>query len=80
MNDCNLLDENDTQPIHLCSVCLKKLPHAISFDCIGRYRKLGKFYEQVGYIDEAKWIYHRLEHLERIKRKQEGNNALLQRK
>jgi archaemetzincin len=59
MNGSNHLDEADTQPLHLCPVCLLKLHHAVGFDPTARYRALGRRYEALGMDAEAQWIEQR---------------------
>jgi archaemetzincin len=60
MNGCNSLEENDSQPIHLCPECLKKLQHAIKFDKEKRYRELAAFYRASGLTHEAQWVENRM--------------------
>ena len=62
-NGCNHLAERDSQPLHLCPVCLRKLHHSIEFDVVERYRNLQKFYEKAGLNDEAEWVAGRLKHI-----------------
>jgi archaemetzincin len=60
MNGCNHLAELDSQPLHLCPICLKKLQNSTGFDYRERYKKLGEFYKKTGLDDEAEWAERRL--------------------
>jgi archaemetzincin len=59
MNGSNSLEEADTQPPHLCPVCLRKLQYTIGFDPAARYEALADFYERVGMAEEAAFARHR---------------------
>ena len=61
MNGSNHLDEADSQPFHLCPVCLRKLQSSVGFDVVERYEKLRHFYRKVPLEDEVKWLERRLE-------------------
>jgi archaemetzincin len=63
MNGSNHLKESDSRPMCLCPVCLRKLQYSIGFDVIARYGSLYRFYRQVGFDDDARWIAHRLERI-----------------
>jgi archaemetzincin len=63
VNGSNSLEESDTQPLHLCPVCLRKLHASVGFDIVDRYRKLQALYNRLGLTDEAEWISRRLEHI-----------------
>jgi len=60
MNGSNHLRELDSQPLHLCPDCLRKLAWNRGFDVEARYRKLGAFYKQHGLEREATWVARRL--------------------
>jgi archaemetzincin len=60
MNGCNHLGELDSQPLHLCPVCLKKLQNSVGFNCTERYKKLAAFYKKAGLDNEAAWVERRL--------------------
>lgn len=60
VNGSNHLKESDARPLHLCPVCLRKLQHSIRFDVVNRYRRLLRFYQKVGFDNDAQWITHRL--------------------
>jgi archaemetzincin len=60
INGSNHLQENDTRPLHLCPVCLRKLQESIGFDVVSRYQELLRFYEKVGFALEARWVANRL--------------------
>lgn len=64
MNGANGRDEFDTQPLHLCPVCLRKLHTMIGFDVEERYRRLRDFHRRVGGHEEAAWLSRRLEELQ----------------
>jgi archaemetzincin len=51
----NHLKEADSQPTHLCPVCLRKLHASAKFDLVARYQKLLAFYEKHGFTGEAQW-------------------------
>jgi archaemetzincin len=40
MNGSNHLKELDSQPLHLCPVCLRKLQSSAGCDVVARYEKL----------------------------------------
>jgi archaemetzincin len=56
MNGSNHLPEADSQPLHLCPVCLLKLHHAVGFDLTHRYQALSDRYHALGLHAEAQWI------------------------
>ncbi len=61
MNGSNHLEEADSQPLHLCPVCLRKL-HWNRGDpgfVTRRYRQLEQAYKTLGLDDEAAWIARR---------------------
>lgn len=63
MNGSNHLDESDSQPLHLCPVCLRKLHWAKPFDVAARYEKLKSFADKAGWDDVTQWISTRLERI-----------------
>jgi archaemetzincin len=63
VNGSNHLKESDSRPMHLCPVCLRKLQHSIGFDVVNRYRHLLRFYQKVGFDNDAQWISNRLKHI-----------------
>ena len=60
MNGSNHLQESDSRPLHLCPVCLRKLQFSIGFDVVNRYERLLRFYQEVGFQDETRWMVKRL--------------------
>ena len=60
MNGANNLEEADSNPMHLCPVCLRKLHLGVRFDPVTRYEKLKKFYLKHGLISEAAWAEKRI--------------------
>jgi len=60
MNGANNIREVDDSPIHVCTVCLRKLHHALGFDPKERYEAMSKFYKRNGLDDELAWITERL--------------------
>jgi archaemetzincin len=60
MNGSNHLPEADSQPLHLCPVCLLKLHHAVGFDPTRRYQTLAERYASLGMHSEAAWIREHL--------------------
>jgi archaemetzincin len=63
MNGSNHLKESDSQPLHLCPVCLRKLQYSIGFDILKRYEDLGIFYKKNGFDDEAQWGEKRIKYI-----------------
>ena len=59
-NGSNNLAENDSRPMQLCPVCLRKLHAIIGFDPVERDRRLLEVYQRVGFTGEADWIERRL--------------------
>ncbi len=60
MNGSNNLPEEDSQPMHLCPVDLRKLYDSVRFDPVARYAHLRDFCREVGFSDEADWIDQQL--------------------
>jgi archaemetzincin len=60
MNGSNNLPEEDSQPMHLCPVDLRKLYESVRFDPVARYAHLRDFCREVGFSDEADWIDQQL--------------------
>lgn len=65
MNGSNSLEESETQPPHLCPVCLQKIQHAVGFDPKARYEALEAFYRDEAFDEEAQWTRRRLEAVSR---------------
>ncbi len=63
LNGSNHLQESDSRPLHLCPVCLRKLQFSIGFDVVDRYRRLLRFYREIGFEDEARWAAKRLKRI-----------------
>ncbi len=61
MNGSNNLPEEDSQPMHLCPVDLRKLYESVRFDPVARYAHLRDFCREVGFSDEADWIEQQLQ-------------------
>jgi archaemetzincin len=64
MNGSNSMEEADTQPSHLCPVCLRKLQHTIGFDPAAYYEALADFYEGVGMSEDAAFARRRQARIE----------------
>jgi archaemetzincin len=64
MNGSNSMAEADTQPSHLCPVCLRKLHYTIGFDPAAYYEGLAEFHERVGMSEEAAFARRRLARIE----------------
>jgi archaemetzincin len=60
MNGSNNLPEEDSQPMHLCPVDLRKLYDSVRFDPVARYAHLRDFCREAGFRDEADWIEQQL--------------------
>ena len=60
MNGSNSLPEDDSKPLHLCPVDLRKLYESIKFDAVARYAHLRDFFREAGLDQEAHWIEKRL--------------------
>ncbi len=56
MNGSNNLPEEDSQPMRLCPVDLRKLYDSVRFDPVARYAHLRDFCREVKFSDEADWI------------------------
>ncbi|MBC7822048.1 MAG: hypothetical protein IAG10_34615 [Planctomycetaceae bacterium] len=56
----NNLDENDSRPLHVCPVCLRKLHASVGFDPIERDRGLLPIYRRLGLDRDAAWLERRL--------------------
>lgn len=56
MNGSNTLPEDDSQPMHLCPVDLRKLYESTRLDPVARYAHLHDFCHETGFHDEAAWI------------------------
>lgn len=67
MNGSNHLKEADSQPIHLCPVCLRKLHLGAGFDLVKREESLLKFYEANGMNAEADWSRRRIQKMRAAK-------------
>ena len=61
VNGSNNLDENDSRPLHVCPVCLRKLHASIGFDPIERDRNLLPIYRRLGLERDADWLERRLQ-------------------
>lgn len=61
MNGSNNLPEDDSQPLHVCPVDLRKLYQSIKLDPVARYAHLRDFCREVGFRDEADWIEKQLQ-------------------
>ena len=61
MNGSNHLEEADRRPLHLCPVDLRKLQRSAGFDVRERYERLGAFYRDIGFDEDAAWIDDQLE-------------------
>ncbi|HPO12416.1 MAG TPA: archaemetzincin [Candidatus Hydrogenedentes bacterium] len=72
MNGSNHLAESDSQPLHLCPVCLRKLQHSIGFDVLARERELRRFYQTVGFNEEARWTAKRIDKLVNAAKREDG--------
>lgn len=56
MNGSNSLPEDDSKPMHLCPVDLRKLYESSRLDPVARYAHLRDFCREAGFTDEAAWI------------------------
>ena len=65
VNGSNNLDENDSRPMQLCPVCLRKLHSTIGFDPVERNRQLIDVYERFGFATEAEWLKQRIKNVTR---------------
>ena len=61
MNGSNHLAEDDSTPLHLCPVDLRKLYVSIKFDPVARYAHLRDFFHEAGFKDEADWTAKQLQ-------------------
>lgn len=60
VNGSNNLDENDSRPMQLCPVCLRKLHSTIGFDPVERDRGLLEVYRSLGFRKEDEWVQRRI--------------------
>lgn len=60
MNGSNTLPEDDSKPMHLCPVDLRKLYESTRLDPVARYAHLRDFCREAGFNDEAAWIEREL--------------------
>ncbi len=60
MNGSNNLAESDSQSMHLCPSCLRKLHSSIGFDVVKRYGALGAFYAEHELDKDAEWVTGRI--------------------
>jgi archaemetzincin len=60
LNGSNHLRESDSRPLSLCPVCLRKLHFSIGFEVAGRYQGLLRFYRNIGFDPETRWVENRL--------------------
>jgi archaemetzincin len=60
MNGSNSMQETDEAPLVLCPPCLAKLAWNRGFHVKARYRRLAKFLEERGLVEEAAWYRARL--------------------
>jgi len=63
LNGSNSLPESDSQPQHLCPVCLHKLYFIIGFDPAYRYNLLKDWYHQLQFQEEWDWVDRALQKL-----------------
>lgn len=50
--------------LQLCPVCLRKLQFSTGFNVVDRYGKLLRFYQKVGFEDEARWTGKRFKSID----------------
>ncbi len=55
MNGSNHQEERDSRPLHLCPVCLRKLCWNLQVDPVPYLKRLGAFWQENGFPDEAGW-------------------------
>jgi archaemetzincin len=60
VNGSNSLAESDSQPLHLCPVCLRKLQSSVGFDVVRRYETQRRLYDNLELSDEATWTANQL--------------------
>jgi predicted Zn-dependent protease len=63
MNGSGHVEEDDSQPLHLCPVDLRKLTLCVAFPVQERYRLLLNYFQKHDFNQEAKWISNRLAYL-----------------
>jgi archaemetzincin len=54
MNGSNGMWEMDRQPLHFCPICLSKLAYRLDLDIERRYEELARFFEELGYPEQAR--------------------------
>jgi archaemetzincin len=55
MNGSNHQEERNSRPLHLCPVCLRKLCWNLQIEPVSYLKRLGFFWRQSGFPDEADW-------------------------
>lgn len=60
MNGSNHLKESDARPLSVCPVCMRKIEYNLKFDIVNRYKKLVRFYQDIGLDKEVRWAEKRL--------------------
>jgi archaemetzincin len=55
MNGSNHQEERDSRPLHLCPVCLRKLCWNLQVEPVQYLKKLGAFWREQGFHEEAGW-------------------------
>ena len=63
MNGSNNLPESDSQPLHLCPSCLRKLHDSVGFDPVARYETMAKFLLGNGLEKDAGWLQKRIKRI-----------------
>jgi len=71
MNGSNSLSETDSQPIHFCPVCDRKLAWNIGYDQARRYEGLRNFYSKHELTHEAEWMEARIKNWKLMADKEE---------
>jgi archaemetzincin len=61
VNGSNGMSETDSEPQHLCPVCLRKLHHTAGFDAVKRYEDLARFYRHQKWFEDYDWVQRQLE-------------------
>tara|TARA_Y100001960_G_scaffold162477_2_gene170845 strand:+ start:1259 stop:2329 length:1071 start_codon:yes stop_codon:yes gene_type:complete len=60
VNGSNHMQESDSQPLHFCPVCLRKIHNVLPDYPIPRYRRIETTFKTIGLDDDVQWFTDRL--------------------
>jgi archaemetzincin len=68
MNGSNSIEELDSEPAHLCPVCMQKLAWNLGFNVADRYARLEQLYRKFNLPEEVAFVHARVDELARSAR------------